>query len=66
VLNSAVSKFPGIAVYSPVMNGIGGNLVAIQASRISTSLHQSGCPVGSILSNHATSPRNAYSSSELV
>ncbi|KAJ8006996.1 hypothetical protein DPEC_G00112990 [Dallia pectoralis] len=29
----------GIVVYTPVINGIGGNLVAIQSSRISTHLH---------------------------
>ncbi|XP_034962379.1 solute carrier family 41 member 3 isoform X3 [Zootoca vivipara] len=31
--------FEGIAVFTPVINGVGGNLVAIQASRISTFLH---------------------------
>ncbi|KAK1789814.1 hypothetical protein P4O66_015689 [Electrophorus voltai] len=29
----------GIAVYTPVINGVGGNLVAIQSSRIATYLH---------------------------
>ena len=29
----------GIIVYAPVINGIGGNLVAIQSSRIATHLH---------------------------
>ncbi|XP_072291048.1 solute carrier family 41 member 2 [Eucyclogobius newberryi] len=29
----------GIIVYAPVINGIGGNLVSIQSSRISTGLH---------------------------
>ncbi len=37
--DSAVAKFKGIAVFQPVFNGVGGNLVAIQASRISTHLH---------------------------
>ncbi|XP_041048048.1 solute carrier family 41 member 1 isoform X2 [Carcharodon carcharias] len=32
-------KFEGMAVFTPVINGVGGNLVAIQASRISTYLH---------------------------
>uniref|UniRef100_A0A4W3K7N6 Solute carrier family 41 member n=1 Tax=Callorhinchus milii TaxID=7868 RepID=A0A4W3K7N6_CALMI len=32
-------SFEGMAVFTPVMNGVGGNLVAIQASRISTFLH---------------------------
>lgn len=40
ILDFAVSKFHGIAVFQPVINGVGGNLVAVQASRISTFLHQ--------------------------
>ncbi|XP_006631154.1 solute carrier family 41 member 1 isoform X1 [Lepisosteus oculatus] len=32
-------NFEGMAVFTPVINGVGGNLVAIQASRISTYLH---------------------------
>lgn len=42
-----VSRFEGIAVFQPVINGVGGNLVAVQASRISTSLHRHG-PVGDL------------------
>ncbi|XP_023668376.1 solute carrier family 41 member 2 isoform X1 [Paramormyrops kingsleyae] len=34
----------GIVVYTPVINGIGGNLVAIQSSRISTYLHFHSTP----------------------
>nr|CAJ81342.1 solute carrier family 41, member 2 [Xenopus tropicalis] len=51
ILDTTVSdpNLVGIVVYTPVINGIGGNLVAIQASRISTYLHlsdqnQSGAP----------------------
>ncbi|XP_076863451.1 solute carrier family 41 member 2 [Brachyhypopomus gauderio] len=33
----------GIAVYTPVINGVGGNLVAIQCSRIATYLHFHCC-----------------------
>lgn len=44
ILDQAVSRFQGIAVYSPTMNGVGGNLVAVQASRISTALHRQGKP----------------------
>lgn len=40
VLDLAIEKFKGIAVYQPVINGVGGNLVAVQSSRISTYLHQ--------------------------
>lgn len=44
ILNKAVVKFQGIAVFQPVFNGVGGNLVAVQASRISTYLHQHSQP----------------------
>ena len=44
VLSKAVSRWKGIAIYSPIINGVGGNLVAVQASRISTSLHTAGQP----------------------
>jgi len=44
ILDFAVAKYHGIAVFSPVMNGVGGNLVAVQASRLSTGLHQLGKP----------------------
>ena len=37
----AVSRYEDIAVFQPVVNGVGGNLVAIFASRLSTSLHRS-------------------------
>jgi len=39
ILDYAVARFHGIAVFQPVMNGVGGNLVAVQASRMSTYLH---------------------------
>lgn len=41
ILDKTVSdpNLAGIVVYIPVINGIGGNLVAIQSSRISTHLH---------------------------
>ena len=39
ILDRAVTKFSGIAVFQPLFNGVGGNLVAVQASRISTYLH---------------------------
>ena len=32
--------FPDIAVFQPVINGVAGNLVGIQASRVSTELHK--------------------------
>ena len=39
ILDKAVTKFNGIAVFQPLFNGVGGNLVAVQASRIATYLH---------------------------
>lgn len=46
ILDTTVSdpNLVGIVVYTPVINGIGGNLVAIQASRISTHLHLHSIP----------------------
>ncbi|XP_061731526.1 solute carrier family 41 member 1-like isoform X1 [Nerophis ophidion] len=41
ILDRTVSdpNFEGMAVFTPLINGVGGNLVAIQASRMSTYLH---------------------------
>lgn len=36
----AISSFDDIAAFQPVINGVGGNLVAIFASRLSTALHR--------------------------
>ncbi|XP_073833894.1 solute carrier family 41 member 1 isoform X1 [Musca autumnalis] len=41
VLDAAVDVFNGFVVFQPIINGIGGNLVSVQASKISTMLHQS-------------------------
>ena len=41
VLNRAVDTYAGFVVFQPIINGIGGNLVSVQASKISTMLHQS-------------------------
>uniref|UniRef100_A0A3B1JD13 Solute carrier family 41 member n=2 Tax=Astyanax mexicanus TaxID=7994 RepID=A0A3B1JD13_ASTMX len=38
-------NFAGMAVFTPVINGVAGNLVAVQASRISTYLHMNGLPI---------------------
>ena len=40
ILNNAIEQYPNIAMFQPVINGVAGNLVGIQASRISTQLHQ--------------------------
>ncbi|GIX72493.1 solute carrier family 41 member 1 [Caerostris extrusa] len=44
ILNFAVARFKEIAACQPVINGVGGNLVAVQACRISTYLHQKAMP----------------------
>ncbi|XP_070763268.1 solute carrier family 41 member 2 [Enoplosus armatus] len=46
ILDMTVSdpNLAGIIVYAPVINGIGGNLVSIQSSRISTNLHMNYSP----------------------
>lgn len=40
IFDFAVETFQTIAVFQPIINGVGANLVAVQASRISTYLHQ--------------------------
>ncbi|KAK7119129.1 hypothetical protein R3I94_021095 [Phoxinus phoxinus] len=47
ILDKTVSNpnFAGMAVFTPVINGVGGNLVAVQASRISTYLHMNALPL---------------------
>ena len=64
VLSKAVSKWKGIAIYSPIINGVGGNLVAVQASRISTSLHAAGQPGRTLYYNGPIA--SFFSSSEPV
>ncbi|XP_024137124.1 solute carrier family 41 member 2 [Oryzias melastigma] len=41
ILDKTVSNqnLSGVLLYAPVINGVGGNLVSIQSSRISTNLH---------------------------
>lgn len=40
ILKTAVAKSDYIALFQPVICGVGGNLVAIQASRLATLLHR--------------------------
>ena len=47
VFDIAVGFFHSIAVVQPIINGVGGNLVAVQASRISTYFHLRG-PLGQL------------------
>jgi hypothetical protein len=39
-LSQAIDQFTGIVVFQPIINGVGGSLSSIQASKISTMLHQ--------------------------
>nr|CAD7407241.1 unnamed protein product [Timema poppensis] len=41
ILDILMSNYTGLAAFQPVINGVGGNLVSVQASRLSTALHQS-------------------------
>ncbi|CAD5226874.1 unnamed protein product [Bursaphelenchus xylophilus] len=41
VLETAMRRFPQMALFQPVINGVGGNLAAVHASRISTFYHKS-------------------------
>jgi solute carrier family 41 len=40
IMERALNQFRRIAAFQPVINGVGGNLVAIQSSRMSTHLHK--------------------------
>lgn len=46
ILSNTVSKpqYKGMAIFTPIICGVGGNLVAIQTSRISTYLHIRSTP----------------------
>lgn len=39
MLDKVVGDFPGFVVFNPIVNGIGGNLASVQASRTATMLH---------------------------
>ncbi|KAI5645946.1 divalent cation transporter domain-containing protein [Phthorimaea operculella] len=44
VLDQAVDRFRGYEVFQPIVNGIGGNLVCVQSSRLATHLHSTAVP----------------------
>ncbi|VDK80307.1 unnamed protein product [Litomosoides sigmodontis] len=59
MLESTIKRFPIIAIFQPVINGVGGNLAAIQASRLATFYHQH-CSFGTLretLSSHLSFKR---------
>jgi solute carrier family 41 len=45
VLETAMRNFPQMALFQPVINGVGGNLAAVHASRMTTYFHKS-CNLG--------------------
>jgi solute carrier family 41 len=44
LLGRAVTEFSGFVVFQPIINGVGGNLVSVQACKISTLLNQATLP----------------------
>ncbi|OXA52616.1 hypothetical protein Fcan01_12664 [Folsomia candida] len=54
ILDKAEQRFAPLALYQPVINGVGGNLVSVQASRISTRLHRD-CAKGQLPQGLVTS-----------
>ncbi|PAV57765.1 hypothetical protein WR25_11385 [Diploscapter pachys] len=54
ILENAIRRYPSIAVFQPVINGVGGNLAAVQASRMSTALHKETNDQMGILPNDRT------------
>ena len=60
ILDYGVSKNPGIAVFVPIINGVGGNLAAVQASRISTHLHTSKYQIGEMPNGEAAGCLSPY------
>uniref|UniRef100_A0A8D3DT97 Solute carrier family 41 member n=1 Tax=Scophthalmus maximus TaxID=52904 RepID=A0A8D3DT97_SCOMX len=69
ILDKTVSNpnFAGMAVFTPVINGVGGNLVAIQSSRMSTYLHYWTVPGALPFEMSATcpAPRDTFCSSDV-
>ncbi|KAH7707558.1 divalent cation transporter [Aphelenchoides avenae] len=46
ILENAMHSFEEMALFGPVINGVGGNLVAVHASRISTFYHKTSPSLG--------------------
>lgn len=40
VLSSSVNKYRGFSIFSPIINGVGGNLVSVQANNMGSLLYQ--------------------------
>ncbi|XP_036726480.1 solute carrier family 41 member 3 isoform X5 [Balaenoptera musculus] len=69
ILNKTISKqqFRGMAIFAPIICGVGGNLVAIQTSRISTYLHLWSTPgvLPLWMKKCWPNPRSTFCSSEI-
>ncbi|PSN46730.1 hypothetical protein C0J52_00885 [Blattella germanica] len=65
ILDILMDRHSAIAVYQPVINGVGGNLVSVQASRLSTKLHKEN-ELGTLppTSRICISPLDAFLSKE--
>ncbi|CAI2351266.1 unnamed protein product [Caenorhabditis sp. 36 PRJEB53466] len=67
ILETAVRKYHSLSTYGPVLNGVGGNLAAVQASRLSTYFHKAAAigemPNGWVVSRF-TSVKRAFFSKE--
>ncbi|CAB3406510.1 unnamed protein product [Caenorhabditis bovis] len=48
ILENAVKSYQSLSTFGPVLNGVGGNLAAVQASRLSTFFHQSAAALGEL------------------
>ncbi|XP_010606357.1 solute carrier family 41 member 3 isoform X2 [Fukomys damarensis] len=69
ILSKTISKpqYKGMAIFTPVLCGVGGNLVAIQTSRISTFLHISSTPgvLPLQMKKFWPNPRSTFCTSEI-
>jgi len=70
ILQLAIRRFRPLAPFAPVMNGAGGNLAAVQTSRLSTDLHSNGrpgaMPMCDLLEDVDESKRSLSMTEELV
>jgi len=61
ILDVASARFHTMSLYQPVINGVGGNLVSVQASRISTALHRD-CQMGELPGKLPGAPNKVWAS----
>ncbi|KAJ2891199.1 hypothetical protein IWW38_003726 [Coemansia aciculifera] len=64
IVEKCAERYPGMPALVPVMNGIGGNIGTVFASRLSTSLHRSSRSATNSL--HHTPPSSSSSEHTLV